>query len=130
MRAQHGTHEAGKDGGVSEGLRPEEVISGAEHVAPMKGPPVEGEHWILRPVDDNAGAQALEGDEAKCRPNKREQLQGQEQKQHGREGPKGIDDENEHNEDFNTARAERRGDNEGPHAGYEAAGDWVHEVMG
>ena len=68
-------------------MGPKCMISGAEHVAPMKCPPITGEHFIVRAMDDNAGAEALEGDEADCGPNKRKQFQYDEQEQHGGEGP-------------------------------------------
>ena len=63
------------------------MISGAEHVAPMEGPPLEGEHFIVRAVNDNASAKVLKGDEADCGPNKRRQFQNNEQEQHGVERP-------------------------------------------
>ena len=82
-RTEQGAHEPSENGGVSEKLRPQHVVSRAEHVAPMKCPPIAGEHFVVRSVNDNAGAQILEGDEADCGPNKRKQLHNDEYEQHG-----------------------------------------------
>ena len=63
------------------------MISRAEHVTPMKCPPFAGEHFVVRAVNDNAGAQVLEGDEANCGPNKRNKFHNDEHEQHGGERP-------------------------------------------
>ncbi len=86
-RTEHGAHEPSEDGRVSEELRPEHVVSRAEHVAPMKCPPIAGEHFVVRSVNYNASAKVLKSDEADCGPNKRRQFQNDEQEQHGVERP-------------------------------------------
>jgi len=79
-RTEHWTHEPGENRGVGEKLRPGWLIFGAKHVAPMKRPPVEREHFIVSAVNDNAGADALESYETYCGANKCSQLQKHQKK--------------------------------------------------